>query len=118
MGFSGHRLTIKFLSVVIFLGWLYSTALLAEEGVSKAVTATAGKQFEITELEQLQKARDAAGETQERENKILKNQGAGDWELEQKEKTQKQFNERGSREDKYLREAKEAATQKHKIPKS
>ena len=68
------------------------------------------------EQEQLQKARDAANETQSREKQILKRQQSADWESEQVEKAQQQFNERESREEKYLREAREAAAKERKIP--
>lgn len=77
----------------------------------------ARKQSRTSEQEQLQKARDAANETQSREKKILKRQQPADWESEQVEKAQQQFNERESREEKYLREAKEAAAKQRKIPK-
>jgi|GEM_PF-2847821 len=77
----------------------------------------ARKQSRATEQEQLQKARDAADETQSRATKVLKRLQPADWESEQVEKAQRQFNERESREDKYLREAKEAASKERKIPK-
>ncbi|MCK8046930.1 hypothetical protein MSG37_18740 [Shewanella sp. 1CM18E] len=69
------------------------------------------------EQEQLQKARDAAMQTQEREKKVLKRQESGEWESEQKQKAQQQFKQRESREQKYLREAQEAANKERKIPK-
>lgn len=69
------------------------------------------------EQEQLQKARDAAKQREEREQKVLDRQESGDWESEQKEKAQKQFNQRESRQEKYLREAREAASRERKIPK-
>ena len=63
----------------------------AEEAKARSLTI---------EQEQLKKARDAASQS-----------------AEQREKAQLQFNERESREDKYLREAKEAAKLERKIPK-
>ncbi len=69
------------------------------------------------EQEQLQKARDAAMQTQEREKKVLKRQESTDWQSQQKQKAQQQFNQRESREQKYLREAREAANKEQKIPK-
>ncbi|MGI2122086.1 hypothetical protein ACRN9J_07815 [Shewanella baltica] len=69
------------------------------------------------EQAQLEKARQAAKETAEREDKIKQQSQTNDWETQQKLKTQKQFDERESREQKYLREAKEAAAKERKIPK-
>ncbi|ABZ74891.1 conserved hypothetical protein [Shewanella halifaxensis HAW-EB4] len=69
------------------------------------------------EQEQLQKARDAAKSREERETKVLERQESGDWEGEQKEKAQKQFKQRGTLQEKYLREAREAASSERKIPK-
>ncbi|EGT3627496.1 hypothetical protein FAP94_14065 [Morganella morganii] len=69
------------------------------------------------ELAQLEKARQAAKETAEREDKIKQQSQTHDWEVQQKLKAQKQFDERESREQKYLREAKEAAAKERKIPK-
>ncbi|MGI2131445.1 hypothetical protein ACRN93_09020 [Shewanella baltica] len=69
------------------------------------------------EQAQLEKARQAAKETAEREEKIKQQSQTNDWEAQQKLKTQKQFDERESREQKYLREAKEAAAKERKIPK-
>ncbi|MCS6100524.1 hypothetical protein [Shewanella baltica] len=69
------------------------------------------------EQAQLEKARQAAKETAEREDKIKQQSQTHDWEAQQKLKAQKQFDERESREQKYLREAKEAAAKERKIPK-
>ncbi|MEI6859533.1 MAG: hypothetical protein V5788_07110 [Shewanella sp.] len=69
------------------------------------------------EQKQLQKAKDAAGETAVREKKIYKKMQENDWEMEQRDKAKKQFNERESREAKYLREARESASKERKIPK-
>ncbi|MCS6124173.1 hypothetical protein [Shewanella baltica] len=69
------------------------------------------------EQAQLEKARQAAKETAEREDKIKQQSQTNDWETQQKLKAQKQFDERESREQKYLREAKEAAVKERKIPK-
>jgi len=69
------------------------------------------------EQAQLEKARQAAKETAEREDKIKQQSQTNDWEAQQKIKAQKQFDERESREQKYLREAKEAAAKERKIPK-
>ncbi|ABN59734.1 conserved hypothetical protein [Shewanella baltica OS155] len=69
------------------------------------------------EQAQLEKARQATKETAEREDKIKQQSQTNDWEAQQKLKAQKQFDERESREQKYLREAKEAAAKERKIPK-
>ncbi|EGM67961.1 hypothetical protein [Shewanella sp. HN-41] len=69
------------------------------------------------EQAQLEKARQAAKETVEREDKIKQKSQTTDWEAKQKLKAQKQFDERETREQKYLREAKEAAAKERKIPK-
>lgn len=69
------------------------------------------------EQAQLEKARQATKETTEREDNIKQQSQTNDWEAQQKLKAQKQFDERESREQKYLREAKEAAAKERKIPK-
>ncbi|QLE87354.1 MULTISPECIES: hypothetical protein [Shewanella] len=70
-----------------------------------------------TEQQQLLKAQEAAKQTQDREKQVLERQASGDWEAEQKAKANAQFNQRESREQRYLREAKEAAAKDRKIPK-
>ena len=80
----------------------------AEEAKARSLTI---------EQEQLKKARDAASQSVEHEKEMLAKEKQRDWQTEQREKAQLQFNERESREDKYLREAKEAAKLERKIPK-
>ncbi|MFT5234783.1 MAG: hypothetical protein ACI90A_000145 [Shewanella sp.] len=110
---------INCISVLVCVSVLFSSSLLAKDGLSLSEKADAADKLSETLVqEQLQKARDAAGETLARERKILKKQQNGDWESEQREKAQTQFKERESREDKYLRQAKEAAAKERKIPKS
>ena len=95
-----------------------STFSMASDTQSLSQKADAAReQSQKLELEQLQKARDAAGETQAREKKIYKKMQPNDWEAEQRVKAKKQFIERESREEKYLREAREAASKERKIPK-
>lgn len=65
---------------------------------------------------QLEKARQAAGETKSREGKIKQQTHSQDWATQQQLKAQKQFAERESREQTYLQDAKDAATKEHKIP--
>lgn len=72
---------------------------------------------ERIEQAQLEKARRAAQETSAREEKIRQQTNPKDWEAQQQLMAQKQFDERESREQKYLQEAKEAAAKERKIPK-
>ncbi|AQS35534.1 hypothetical protein Sps_00314 [Shewanella psychrophila] len=99
----------------IFLS-TFSTASDTQKSLTQKADAAREESREL-EQEQLQKARDAAGETQAREKKIYKKTQPNDWEAEQRVKAQEQFNERESREDKYLREAREAVLKERKIPK-
>ncbi|RTR28862.1 hypothetical protein [Shewanella atlantica] len=114
-------LRLKRLGGILISGLLFALISMSIQASDKrSLTEKADearKQSRTIEQEQLQKARDAANETQSREKKILKRQQSADWESEQVEKAQQQFNERESREEKYLREAKEAASQERKIPK-
>ncbi|NKF52301.1 hypothetical protein G3R49_17210 [Shewanella sp. WXL01] len=75
------------------------------------------KTYHKTENEQLEKARKAAAETAKRELDVLSHQQNGEWEQEQRDKAQAQFNERKSREQKYLQEAQQAAKKERKIIK-
>ncbi|CAM2878313.1 hypothetical protein SHAM105786_09640 [Shewanella amazonensis] len=77
----------------------------------------AREQAQKTEAEQLEKARAAAAETSSREADVLKRQQLGEWEDAQRDKAAAQFDERETREQKYLREAQEAAKKERKIPK-
>jgi predicted cobalt transporter CbtA len=77
----------------------------------------AREQAQKTEAEQLEKARAAAADTASREADVLKRQQQDGWEDAQRDKAAAQFNDRESREQKYLREAKEAAKKERKIPK-
>ncbi|GIU20711.1 hypothetical protein [Shewanella sp. MBTL60-112-B2] len=97
-----------------------SLGLAAEENEkvrADSLSVQAEKIKQEVEQDQLQKARDAAKQRAEREKKVLERQEFGDWESEQREKAQKQFNKRESREEKYLREAREAASKDRQIPK-
>ncbi|MGI2000214.1 hypothetical protein [Shewanella frigidimarina] len=71
-------------------------------------------EFEQT---QLQKAREAAKTTSDREQEILAKSQSNDWEAQQLEKARAQSDERLTRQQKYLQQAQEAATQTRKIPK-
>lgn len=71
---------------------------------------------ERVEQLQLEKARQAAKATSAREETIKQQTNPQDWEVQQKLKAQKQFDERESREQKYLQEAKDAAAKTRKIP--
>ncbi|WP_181317927.1 hypothetical protein [Shewanella morhuae] len=72
---------------------------------------------QLLEQAQLEKARQASKDAAERADKIKQKSQTNDWATQQKRKAQQQSVERETREQKYLREAKEAATQEHKIPK-
>lgn len=67
------------------------------------------------EVRQLEKARAAAAKTEGREREILEKQSQNDWETQQMKKSQEQFSQRETREERYLREAKEAAAKTRKI---
>ncbi len=67
------------------------------------------------EAQQLEKARKAAADTRDREQKVLKRQQSGDWEQAQKEKAQQAADARASREQKYLQQARDAAAKDRKI---
>nr|WP_157608754.1 hypothetical protein [Shewanella violacea] len=103
------------------LSWgclLISTCTLASDKQTLIQKADgAREQSREIEQDQLQKARDAAGETQAREKELYNKMHANDWEAKQMKKAKQQFNERESREDKYLREARQAASKERKIPK-
>lgn len=73
--------------------------------------------IDFLQVEQLQldKARQAAKETVEREEKVSGTLQTNEWEEQQKIKAKKQFDERESREQKYLREAKDAVAKERKI---
>ena len=94
----------------------------ADKPHKKMTLAEKGEQArqESAELEQtqLQKAREAAKATAEREQKALaKKVQSNDWEAQQLEKARVQSDERLTRQQKYLQQAQEAATQTRKIPK-
>ncbi|BDM65955.1 hypothetical protein NFHSH190041_34070 [Shewanella sp. NFH-SH190041] len=70
--------------------------------------------------EQLQKARQAAQATVRREQKVLSRQQAPThskraWQSQQQDKARLQFQQRADREQRYLRQAKQAAQQQNKI---
>ncbi|AZG75266.1 hypothetical protein EGC82_20960 [Shewanella livingstonensis] len=93
----------------------------ADKPHKKMTLAEKGEQArqESVELEQtqLQKAREAAKATSEREQKALAKVESNDWEAQQLEKARSQSDERLTRQQKYLQQAQEAATQTRKIPK-
>ncbi|GIU40095.1 hypothetical protein TUM4438_00430 [Shewanella sairae] len=109
---------VKLRCTLFGIAWLSFASTANDEALTRAnsLSEQAQKITLEVEQEQLQKARDAAKQTQEREQKVLKRQESGDWESEQIEKAQQQFKQRESREEKYLREAREAANKQHKIP--
>lgn len=68
------------------------------------------------EQAQLEKARQAAKASAAREKRIMQRASTSEWEAKQKQKAQDQFDERETREQRYLREAKEAAAKERQIP--
>lgn len=104
-------------SILISCCLLCSGAVIAKENLSLSdKTATAEALSRQTEQDQLAKARQAASETEQRQQEVLQRQEAGEWQAEQRAKAQAEFNQRETREQKYLREAAEAAAKTRKIP--
>ncbi|MCL2917183.1 hypothetical protein [Shewanella litorisediminis] len=113
-------MTIPKLLLVLCVATIMATPLHAADDTKPRLVMKADKareQAQKTEAEQLEKARAAAAETSSREADVLKRQQLGEWEDTQRDKAAAQFDERESREQKYLREAKEAASKERKIPK-
>ena len=103
---------------VLFVVSIASANVYAEDNKSLSQKADDAKVLsQQLEQAQLDKARQAAKDNAAREQDVLEGLQAREWEDAQGEKAKKQFNERESREQKYLREAKEAAAQERKIPK-
>ncbi|MGI2261110.1 hypothetical protein [Shewanella sp. GXUN23E] len=69
------------------------------------------------EQQQLEKARQAAAETREREQKVLSRQQSGEWQTQQQQKAQAAAQVSSAREQKYLEQAREAAAKERKIPR-
>jgi hypothetical protein len=109
---------VKPLAVAICFTLLASFHATANDNQSLTQKADDAKVLSLQlEQTQLDKARQAAKDSSDREQDVLKRQQSRDWEKEQREKAQQEFNTRESREQKYLREAKEAAAKERKIPK-
>ncbi|MCG9966386.1 MAG: hypothetical protein ACRDCT_00060 [Shewanella sp.] len=112
---------IKTIFLGMCLGALLPAAHAAEQAKPRLTLEQRADKARIdserVEQAQLEKARQAASETRSREEKIKQQTNPHDWEVQQKLKAQKQFDERESREQKYLQEAKEAAAKERKIPK-
>jgi FtsZ-interacting cell division protein ZipA len=120
------------LSGLICMALLCPTALWAAESEDKSVAdinpekprrkLSLEKQAEQGRIDskkleqsQLEKAREAAKATTEREQGIIERQQQGEWQDKQREKAKAQFNERAERENKYLKQAQEAAGKERKI---
>lgn len=104
-------------SIFIGCALLCSGAVVAKDDPSRnEKTATTEALSRQTEQDQLAKARQAASETEQRQQEVLQRQEAGEWQAEQRAKAQADFNQRETREQKYLREAAEAAAKTRKIP--
>ncbi|WP_242620198.1 MULTISPECIES: hypothetical protein [Shewanella] len=113
---------LLFISPIFISSLLISTAASASDKPKLKMTLSDKlsedqKTYHKTENEQLEKARKAAAETAKRELDVLSHQQNGEWEQEQRDKAQAQFNERKSREQKYLQEAQQAAKKERKIIK-
>jgi hypothetical protein len=68
-----------------------------------------------TEQEQLEKARQASQENEQRAQDLLSKQDKRDWQAEQQGKAEQGFEQRQSREQRYLEEAKKAAGQEKRL---
>jgi ABC-type nitrate/sulfonate/bicarbonate transport system substrate-binding protein len=68
-----------------------------------------------TELEQLEKARQASQENEQRAQDLLSKQDKRDWQAEQQGKAEQGFEQRQSREQRYLEEAQKAAGQEKRL---
>ncbi len=111
------RLMTKVLLLSSVLGMMSVTAQASDKPrLTLSQQAEQGRiDSKKTEQSQLEKARKAANDTTSREQEIIERQEPGEWQQQQQQKAQEQFNERESRADKYLREAKEAAAKERKI---
>ncbi|UJF22430.1 hypothetical protein [Shewanella sp. OMA3-2] len=67
------------------------------------------------EQSQLDKARAASQATVDREQDVLTRQESSEWQNEQREKAKTQFDDRAERENKYLKQAQEAAAKEKQI---
>jgi len=105
--------------ILLFMGGLSLVVSASDKPHKKMTLAEKGEQArqESIELEQtqLQKAREAVKTTSEREQKALDSQQPRNWETEQREKAQTHFDERATREQQYLQQAQDAASQIRKI---
>lgn len=112
---------ISLLVILVMASSFTFVAAAADKPHKKMTLADKGEQARQKSIEleqtQLQKARDAAKATSEREQKILAKQQSNDWETQQLEKARSQSDARATREQKYLQQAQDAAKQVHKIPK-
>lgn len=68
-----------------------------------------------TEQQQLEKARQASQQSEQRVQGILSKQDKREWQAEQQHKAEQGFEQRKSREQRYLEEAKKAAGQEKKL---
>jgi uncharacterized iron-regulated membrane protein len=115
-----HRL-ISSVILLVTASTLAFFTVATDKPHKKMTLAEKGEQArqESAEFEQtqLQKARDAAKTTSDREQEILAKSQSNDWEAQQLEKARAESDESLTRQQKYLQQAQEAATQTRKIPK-
>jgi hypothetical protein len=90
--------------------------VLVDEQARLEAKADASRDFSNkTEQQQLEKARKASQQSEQRVQDILSKQDKRDWQAEQQHKAEQGFEQRKSREQRYLEEAKKAAGQEKKL---
>lgn len=90
--------------------------VLMDEQARLEAKADASRDFSNkTEQQQLEKARKASQQSEQRVQDILSKQDKREWQAEQQRKAEQGFEQRKSREQRYLEEAKKAAGQEKKL---
>jgi hypothetical protein len=90
--------------------------VLVDEQSRLEAKADASRDFSNkTEQQQLEKARKASQQSKQRVKDILSKQDKREWQAEQQGKAEQGFEQRQSREQRYLEEAKKAAGQEKKL---
>jgi hypothetical protein len=90
--------------------------VLVDEQSRLEAKADASRDFSNkTEQQQLEKARKASQQSEQRVKDILSKQDKREWQAEQQHKAEQGFEQRKSREQRYLEEAKKAAGQKKQL---
>jgi hypothetical protein len=90
--------------------------VLVDEQSRLEAKADASRDFSNkTEQQQLEKARKASQQSEQRVKDILSKQDKREWQAEQQHKAEQGFEQRKSREQRYLEEAKKAAGQEKQL---